>query len=159
MLLSVLPRLAKDSAARLFPGVWKPLFLRFSSREGSPIPRAPSLPPLSLFSSFIFFPTCFWRQWSALLGAWCPLPAFRSCFVEFTQRGNGLLMNLWGRKWSPHPIPPPSSLCLLKCFRWGRTRSNHKQKSCITNSQVSVRICGRNFYRGYWMFIFNRVRI
>ena len=47
----------------------------FPSRDG-----APSLPPLSPFSSFIFFPTCFWRQWSAFLGAWCPLPAFRSLF-------------------------------------------------------------------------------
>ena len=45
----------------------------------------------------------------AFLGAWCPPPAFRSCkFVEFAQRSNDLLMNLWGRKWSPHPIPPAS---------------------------------------------------
>jgi len=29
--------------------------------------------------------------------------------VKFTQRLNVLLMNLWGRKWSPPPIPPPSS--------------------------------------------------
>ena len=79
------------------------LFLRLPSQDG-----APSLSPLSLSSSFIFFPTCFWRQWSAFLGAWCPLPAFRSCFVEFAQRWNVLLMNLWGRKWSPRPIPPPS---------------------------------------------------
>ena len=49
---------------RVFPGVWKPLFLRFPSQD-----RAPSLPPLSPFSSFIFFPTCFWRQWSAFLVA------------------------------------------------------------------------------------------
>ena len=69
MLPSVLQRLTPDSAARMFPGVWKPLFLIFPSQEGSPIPRAPSLPPLSPFSSFIFFPTCFWRQWSAFLVA------------------------------------------------------------------------------------------
>ena len=50
----------------------------------------------------------FWRQWAAFLGAWCPLPALRSCFVEFTQRLNVLLMNLCWRKWSPRPIPPPS---------------------------------------------------
>ena len=50
----------------------------------------------------------FRRQWAAFLGAWCPLPAFRSCFVEFAQRSNVLSMNLWGRKWSPRPIPPPS---------------------------------------------------
>ena len=110
MLPSVLPRLATDSAVRVFPGVWKPLFLRLPSRDGTPFPGRSSL-PTSFVSFFVFyiFPTCFWRQWSAFLGAWCPLPAFRSCFVEFTQRWNVLLMNLWGRKWSPRPIPPPSS--------------------------------------------------
>ena len=107
MLPSMLPRLATDSAGRVFPGVWKHLFLRFPSQDGAPSP-----PPLSLFPSFIFFPTCFWRQWSAFLVAWCPLPTFRSCFVEFAQCWNVLLMNLWGRKWSPRPIPPPSSICL-----------------------------------------------
>ena len=61
------------------------------------------------FCVFYIFPTSFWRQWAAFLGAWYPLPAFRSCFVEFTQRLSVLLMNLWGRKCSPHPIPPPSS--------------------------------------------------
>ena len=50
MLPSVVPRLATDSAVRVFPGVWKPLFLRLPSRD-----RAPSLPLLSLFLSFIFF--------------------------------------------------------------------------------------------------------
>ena len=54
MLPSVLPRLTTDSAVRVFPGVWKPLFLRLPSWDG-----APSLPLLSLFSPFIFFPTCF----------------------------------------------------------------------------------------------------
>ena len=32
----------------------------------------------------------------------------RICFVEFTPRLHVLLKNLWGRKWSPCPIPPPS---------------------------------------------------
>ena len=50
MLPSVLPRLATDSAVRVFPGVWKPLFLRLPSLD-----RAPSLPLLSLFLSFISF--------------------------------------------------------------------------------------------------------
>ena len=46
--------------------------------------RSPSLTLLSLFLSFIFCPTSFRRQWAdVFLGAWCPLPAFRSCFVEF----------------------------------------------------------------------------
>ena len=60
MLPSVLPRLATDSAGRVFSGVWKPLFLKFPSRDGLPFPgRSSSPPPLSPFSSFIFFPTCF----------------------------------------------------------------------------------------------------
>ena len=100
MLPSVLPRLTTDSAVRLETS----LFLRLHSQDG-----APSLPLSSLFLSFIFFPTSFQRQWAALLGAWCLLPAFRSCFVEFTQGLNVLLMNLWGIKWSLHPFPPPSS--------------------------------------------------
>ena len=64
MLPSVVPRLATDSAVRVFPGVWKPLFLRLPSWDGSP-----SLPLLSLFLSFIFFPTSFQKQWAAFLGA------------------------------------------------------------------------------------------
>ena len=107
MLPSVLPRLTTDLAVRVFPGVWKLLsFLRLPSHNG-----APSLTLLSLFLSFIFFPTSFQRQLAAFLGAWCPLQAFRSCFVEFTQHSNVLLMNLWGRKWSPRPIPLPSWKC------------------------------------------------
>ena len=69
---------------------------------------SPSLTLLSLFLSFIFYLTSFQREWAAFLGAWCPLPAFRSCFVEVAQHLNDLLMNLLGRKWSPHPIPLPS---------------------------------------------------
>ena len=40
------------------------LFLRILSRDG-----AASFPLLSLFLSFIFFPTSFRRQWAAFLGA------------------------------------------------------------------------------------------
>ena len=65
MLPSVLPRLGTDLAVRVFPGVWKLLsFLRLPSQDG-----VPSLPLLSLFLSFIFFPTSFRRQWVAFLGA------------------------------------------------------------------------------------------
>ena len=56
MLPSVLPRLGTDSAVRRFSGVWKPLFLRLPSPD-----RTPSLSLLSLFLSFIFFPTSFRR--------------------------------------------------------------------------------------------------
>ena len=49
MLPSEVPRLATDSAARVFPGIWKPLFLRLPSHDGSP-----SLPLLSLFYIFSY---------------------------------------------------------------------------------------------------------
>ena len=75
---------------------------RLPPQDGSP-----SLTLLSLFLSFIFCPTSFWREWAAFLGAWCPLPAFRSCFVEVVQHSNDLLMNWWGRKWSLRPITLP----------------------------------------------------
>ena len=70
-----------------------------------------SVPP-SFVSFFVFyiFSYLLSKSWVAFLGAWCPLPAFRSCFVEFTRRLNALLMNLWGRKCSPRPIPPLSWL-------------------------------------------------
>ena len=64
MLPSVLPRLGTDSAVRRFPGVWKPLFVRLPSWDGSP-----SLPLLSLFLSFIFFSYLLSKSWVAFLGA------------------------------------------------------------------------------------------
>ena len=81
----------------------------FSGQDSLPMMELPPHLLCLFFFVFYIFPTCFWRQWSAFLGAWCPLPAFRSCFVEFTQRWNVLLMNLWGRKWFPRLIPLPSS--------------------------------------------------
>ena len=106
MLPSEIPSLSTYTPVRVFAGVWKLLsFLRLPSWDGSL-----SLPLLSLFLSFIFCATSFQREWAAFLGAWYALPAFRSCFVKFAQRSNVLSMNLWGRKWSPHPVPPPSSI-------------------------------------------------
>ena len=46
---------------------------------------------MEAFDELLLSKTCI-----AFLGAWCPLPAFRSCFVEFTRRLNALLMNLLG---------------------------------------------------------------
>ena len=53
MLPSVLQRLTPDSAARMFPGVWKPLFLRFPSQDGTSFPGQSSLP--TSFVSFLIF--------------------------------------------------------------------------------------------------------
>ena len=104
-------RLCRPPRFENFPqtGRWEGflVFGNFSSIK-TPFPGWISIPD-SLFFSFIFCPTAFQRQWAAFLGAWCPLPAFRSCFVESAQCSNVLLMNLWGIKWSPHPSPPPHS--------------------------------------------------
>ena len=56
MLPSVFPRLATDSAGRVFPGVWKPLFLKFPSRDGLLFPGQSSLPTsfVSFFTFYIF---------------------------------------------------------------------------------------------------------
>ena len=48
MFPSVVPRLATDSAARVFPGVWKPLFFK------TPFPRWISI-STSFVSLFIFY--------------------------------------------------------------------------------------------------------
>ena len=99
-----------------------------------------SVPP-SFVSFFVFyiFSYLLSKSWVAFLGAWCPLLAFRSCFVEFTRRLNALLMNLWGRKCSPRPTPPPSWLLLLSCCLglnardWGLVYQKlgiYKIKSC-----------------------------
>ena len=83
----------------------------------SPSPGQVSIPSLFLcFFVFYICPTSFWREWAPFLGIWCPLPAFRSCFVEVAQHSNELLMNVFGRKWSLCPIPPPSWDHLLKCI-------------------------------------------
>ena len=105
MLPSVNPKIPIDTPVREFPTVWtSPSWL--PSQEGS---HSPNL--LSLFLSFIFCPTSFWRDWAAFLGAWCFLPVSRRLFVEVSQHSNELLMNLWRTKCSPHPIPPPSWDC------------------------------------------------
>ena len=58
MLPSVLPRLVTDTAGRVFPGVWKPLFLRFPSRDGIPFWGRSSLPTsfVSFFVLYFFLP-------------------------------------------------------------------------------------------------------
>ena len=73
-------KLPPGPPVRGFPGVWKLSLLRLPSRDGST-----SLALLTLFLSFIFFLTSFWRRWAAFLGAWYLLLAVRSCFVKFAQ--------------------------------------------------------------------------
>ena len=66
-----------------------------------------SLTLLPLVLSVIFCPTSFRTELPAFLGAWGPLPVFRSCFVEVLQHFNDLLIYLCGESGLPSPIPPP----------------------------------------------------
>ena len=88
--------------------------------ETSPPSRLPphddGSPSLTLLS-FIFYSTSFQKNG---LPFWVPgilHQHYRSCFVELAQHSNDLLMNLWGRMWSPcfillpswdRPLSPPS---------------------------------------------------
>ena len=72
-------RFPTDPPVRGFPTVWKLLLLP------APSPGQVSIPNSFVSFSFIFCPTSYRREWAAFLGAWCPPPAFRSCFVEFPQ--------------------------------------------------------------------------
>ena len=78
------------------------LFLRLPSQD-----RAPSLPLLSLFV-FYFFSYLLLKTMGSFSECLMSSASVQKLFVEFTQGLNVLLMNLWGRKWSPRPIPPPS---------------------------------------------------
>ena len=72
---------------------------------------SPSLTLLSLFLSFIFCPTSFWREWTAFLGAQVSFASVQKLFCGscLAFKWSFDLLNLWGRKWSPCPIPLPSS--------------------------------------------------
>ena len=54
MLPSVFPKLSTDSAGKVFPGVWKPLFLKFPSQDRLPFSGRSSL-PTSFVSLFVFY--------------------------------------------------------------------------------------------------------
>ena len=103
-----------------------PLFGNFSSFT------TPSSGQVSIPNSFVsLFVFCilsyfFSKRMCCISGAWCPLPVFRSCFEEVAQHSNDLLMNLWGRKWSPCPIPPPSQ----------DHPNSEKESDCRNKSQI-----------------------
>ena len=102
MLLPEIPKFPTDPPVRGFPSTWE-LLLHES------LPRRVSIPNtfVSLFFFYILSYLLF-KKMGCLYGAWCPLPAFKSCFVDVAQHSDDLLMNLWGRKWAPNPIPLPS---------------------------------------------------
>ena len=110
------------------------VFVNFSLFK-TPFLGRNSIPP-SFVSFFVFyiFSYLLSKTWVAFLGAWCPLPAFRSCFLEFTWRLNVLLMNLWGRKCSPLPTPPASWL-LPAAFIFLRVGFDH----CLLYNVMKLR--------------------
>ena len=99
------------------------LYGNFSSLT-TPSLRWVSVPKFwSLFSSFKFSPTSFWRDWAAFLSAWCPPPAFRSCFVEVAWHSNIFWWISWGESGLPflllcHFRTAPSILSLNMLCTW-----------------------------------------
>ena len=75
-----------------------------------------SLNLLSLFSSFIFCSTSFWRDWTAFLDAWCPPSVSKSYFVEVDEHSNDLLVKLYGSRWSYYSAILGPFLCFLLCL-------------------------------------------
>ena len=99
--------LEKEMATHSSTLAWR---IQWREEPGRPRKESSDFIPtsFSLFMSFIFFPTSFWKQWVLF---WEPDVLCQHSevdFLEFIQRSNVLLMNLWGRKWSPHLIPQPS---------------------------------------------------
>ena len=115
---------------------------------------SPSLALLSLFLSFIFCPTSFWRQWVTFLGACWPQLAIRSClwsllcvwlfFWWICRRESGLPI-LFLHHLGSSPIHPLFSIILLCCsnaLSWqqrkqGELRVTFKVASKNTRCQVS----------------------
>ena len=84
----------------------------------TPFPGQSSVPTSfdSIFFFYIFFLPPF--EDNGLL-FWVPdvlCQHSEVVFVDFIQRLNVLLMNLWGRKWSLRPVPLPSSGTLLTSY-------------------------------------------
>ena len=102
MLPSVLPRLATDSAGRVLPGVWKLLFK-------TPFLGQISV-PTSFVSLFIFYVFSYLlsKTMGCFSGCLMSSASIQKLVCGIYSILNVLLMNLWGRKWSPRPIPPPS---------------------------------------------------
>ena len=82
-----------------------------------------SIPNSFVCLCFIFCPTSFQREWAAFLGAWCPPPAFRSCFVEVAWHSNIFWWISWGESGLPflllcHFRTAPSILSLNMLCTW-----------------------------------------
>ena len=81
MLPSVLPRLITDLVFGNF-SLFKTPFLGQDSFPRTELPHY----PLCLFFHLLYFSYLFLKTMICFSGCLIPLPAFRSCSVEFTQR-------------------------------------------------------------------------
>ena len=98
MLPSEIPKCPTDPLVRGFPAVWKLLLLHDRS------------PSLTLVSLFVFYILSYLlsKRMGCLSGCLVFSVSIQKIFVAVAQHSNDLLMNLWGRKCSPCPIPLPS---------------------------------------------------
>ena len=109
------------------------VFGKFSSFT-TPSPGQVSIP--NSFASLFFFYILSYlllKKMGGLSGACCPLPAFTSCSVEVAQHSNDLLINLWGRKWSP--------VLFLHHLRTALCHSFCSRKQASLNFMAAITIC------------------
>ena len=96
---------------RDFPIVWKLLLLH------DPLHRTGLCPEILCLSFYLYLSSyLISKRLVCLSGIWGPLPVFRSCFVEVALHADDLLVYLWARKWSLHPIRLPFWDCLISSF-------------------------------------------
>ena len=94
-------KLPPDPPVRGFPTVWKHLL-------HNSLPRMGLCP--QLFYLFVFYILSYLlsKRVGCLSGCLVSSANVQKLFCGSCSAFKWSLMNLWGRKWSPHPIPPPS---------------------------------------------------
>ena len=103
MLPSEIPKLPTDPPMRGFPGVWKLSLLHNSSLGWVSVPN-------SFVSLFVFYILSYLLliKMGWLSGCLVSSASIQKLFCGSCSAFKYLLMNWWGRKWSPCPIPLPS---------------------------------------------------
>ena len=114
MLPSVLPRLATDSAGRVFLGVWKPLFLRFPSLDGIPFLGQSSLPIcfVSFFVFYVFFSYQFLKTMICFSGCLMSSASIQKLFCGVCSAFKCSFNEFVGEK----VVSPSLFLCHLSCL-------------------------------------------
>ena len=79
--------------------LWEDFLLFGNFSFTAPSPGQVSIPNSFIsVSVFCILSYLILKRMGYLLGAWCPPPVFRSCFVAVSQHSNDILMNLWREK-------------------------------------------------------------